>query len=158
MPEGDFSRGSPELIEESIDSEPSDEEFAAFPSDGRPPDERGGRQTTEKQDGDQLFEADFETSAAQPEEAPVEDSVDLLGLDSEAPAELLQPPSEMKSSSSNADLLNDLFVGGAPESSESATADLLGGGADLFFSCPSQPSSNTQRASPPTLVTSSTGM
>ncbi|XP_053153314.1 cyclin-G-associated kinase isoform X2 [Hemicordylus capensis] len=155
-PEGHFSKESPELIEDRDESEPSDEEFAAFPSDGRPADERE-KPTPEKEDGEPLFEADFETPATLLEETPVEDSVDLLGLDSEAPPELLQPLSEMKSSSSNADLLNDLFVGGTPESTEDATADLLGGGADFFFSSQPQPSANTRSASPSAVATSSAG-
>lgn len=88
----------------------------------------------------------------------MEDSVDLLGLDSEAPSEPLQLPSEMKSSSSNADLLNDLFVGGAPETLEDSTADLLGGGTEFFFGGQPQPSANTRSTSPSTVVSSSTGV
>ncbi|KAJ6657116.1 hypothetical protein lerEdw1_002862 [Lerista edwardsae] len=151
--EGHFSKDVPGLIEERDDSEPSDEEFATFPSDGRPADEREKKALEE--DGEQLFEADFKTPVAQPEETPVEDSVDLLGLDSEAPPELLQPPSEMKSSSSNADLLNDLFVGGAPETSGESTADLLGGGTEFFFSGQSHSSANTRSGSPSAVASSS---
>ncbi|XP_062985185.1 cyclin-G-associated kinase isoform X2 [Elgaria multicarinata webbii] len=147
-PEGHFLKTSPGPIEERDDSELSDEEFAAFPSDARPAEERE-KQTLEQEADEQLFEADFESpAAAQPEGSLVEDSVDLLGLDSEAPPELLQPPSEMKSSSSNADLLNDLFVAGAPESTEDSTADLLGGGADFFFGGQPQPSANPQGSAP----------
>ncbi|XP_066470293.1 cyclin-G-associated kinase isoform X2 [Tiliqua scincoides] len=153
--EGHFSQDTPDLTEERDESEASDEEYAKFPSEGRPVDERE-RKTLEK-DGEQLFEADFQTPVAQPEEISVEDSVDLLGLDSEAPPELLHPPSEMKSSSSNADLLNDLFVGGAPETSEDSTADLLGGGTEFFFSGQPQPSANTRSASPSAVASSSTG-
>ncbi|XP_061490072.1 cyclin-G-associated kinase isoform X2 [Rhineura floridana] len=152
-PEGHFSKESPGLMEERDDSEPSDEEFVAFPSDVRPAEERE-KHTLEKEGGEALFEADFDTSDPHPEETPVEDSVDLLGLDSEAPSELLQPPSEMKSSSSNADLLSDLFVSDAAESSEDSTADLLGKGADFFFGGQSQPSTNPHQSSAPS---SSTG-
>ncbi|KAH0628437.1 hypothetical protein JD844_009603 [Phrynosoma platyrhinos] len=147
-PEAYFSKENPGLIEEREDSEPSDEEFAAFPSDTRTAEEKE-KNTLGKEDSEQFFEADFEMSAVLSKETPVEDSVDLLGLDSEAPPELLQPPSEMKSSSSNADLLNDLFVSGLPESSEDSTTDLLGGGADFFFGSQSQPSANPQGSCPP---------
>ncbi|XP_061490080.1 cyclin-G-associated kinase isoform X3 [Rhineura floridana] len=151
-PEGHFSKESPGLMEERDDSEPSDEEFVAFPSDVRPAEERE-KHTLEKEGGEALFEADFDTSDPHPEETPVEDSVDLLGLDSEAPSELLQPPSEMKSSSSNADLLSDLFVSDAAESSEDSTADLLGKGADFFFGGQSQPSTNPHQSSAPSSST-----
>ncbi|KAL8202914.1 UNVERIFIED_CONTAM: hypothetical protein K2H54_030608, partial [Gekko kuhli] len=151
--EDHFPKESPGLIEERNDSDLSEEEFTVLPGDSKPLDEREKR-PLEKEDGEPLFEA--ETPPPQPEEALGEDSVDLLGLDSEAPSELLPPPSEMKSSSSNADLLNDLFVGGAPEGTEDSTADLLGGGADFFFGGQAQPPTSSQRASPPTVATSST--
>ncbi|XP_028569083.2 cyclin-G-associated kinase isoform X1 [Podarcis muralis] len=147
-PEGPFPKERPRLVEERDDSEPSDEEFAAFPSEVRPVEEMV-KHALEKEDGEPLFEADFDTPTGQPEETPPEDSVDLLGLDSDAPPELLQPPSEMKSSSSNADLLSELFVGGAPESSEESTADLLGGGAEFFFGGQPQPSTHPHQSSAP---------
>uniref|UniRef100_A0A6J0VCM0 Cyclin-G-associated kinase isoform X1 n=1 Tax=Pogona vitticeps TaxID=103695 RepID=A0A6J0VCM0_9SAUR len=147
-PEAHFSKGSPGPIEEREDSELSDEEFAAFPGDVRPAEEEE-ECTPDKEDDEQLFEADFDTPAAPAEETPVEDSVDLLGLDSEVPPECLQPPSEMKSSSSNADLLNDLFVGGTAETSRDSTADLLGGGADFFFGGQSQSSTQPPGSSAP---------
>uniref|UniRef100_A0A8D2IUQ7 Cyclin-G-associated kinase n=1 Tax=Varanus komodoensis TaxID=61221 RepID=A0A8D2IUQ7_VARKO len=153
-PESHFSKDSPGLTEERNDSELSEEEFAVFPGDARPSEERE-KPTSEKADGEQLFEADFDAPTA---DSHVEDSVDLLGLDSEAPPELLQPPSGMKSSSSNADLLSDLFVAGVPESTEDSTADLLGGGADFFFSGQAQPAANSQGNTPATAATaSSTG-
>lgn len=152
--EGHFSKDAPGLIEERDESETSDEEFATFPSEGQPSDER--EKKAPEEDSEQLFEADFKSPVAQPEETSVEDSVDLLGLDSEAPSEPLQLPSEMKSSSSNADLLNDLFVGGAPETLEDPTADLLGGGTEFFFGGQPQPSANTRSTSPSTVVSSST--
>ncbi|XP_077201578.1 cyclin-G-associated kinase isoform X2 [Paroedura picta] len=147
--EDHFSKESPGLMEERDDSDLSEEEFTVLPGDGKPPDER------EKEDGEPLFEAEAPTP--QPEEVLAEDSVDLLGLDSEAPSELLPPPSKMKSSSSNADLLNDLFVGGAPEGAEDSTADLLGGGADFFAGGQPPPMMSSRRASPPTVANSSTG-
>ncbi|XP_062827613.1 cyclin-G-associated kinase isoform X3 [Anolis carolinensis] len=154
-PEGYVSKECPGLIDEREESEPSDEEFAAFPSEARAAEEKE-RNTPGKENSEQLFEADFEMSSAQSKDTLVEDSVDLLGLDSETPPELLQPPSEMKSSSSNADLLNDLFVSGLPENSEDSTTDLLGGGADFFFGSQSQPSANPQDSCvAPTVDTSS---
>lgn len=153
--ENHFSKESPGQMEERDDSDLSEEEFTVLPGDSKPLDERE-KHTLEKEDGEPLFEAEAPTM--QPEEMLVEDSVDLLGLDSEAPSELLPPPSEMKSSSSNADLLNDLFVVGAQEGTEDSTADLLGGEDDFFFSGQAQPPTNSQRASPPTVATSSTGM
>lgn len=142
-------------MEERDDSDLSEEEFSVLPGDGKPLDERE-KHVLEKEDGEPLFEA--ETPPPQPEEALAEDSVDLLGLDSEAPSEPLPPLSEMKSSSSNADLLNDLFVAGAPEGAEDSTADLLGGGADFFFGGQAQPTTSSQRTSPPTVAASSSGM
>ncbi|XP_025026992.1 cyclin-G-associated kinase isoform X1 [Python bivittatus] len=142
-PEGPFSQESLGLVEEKKENEPSSEEFSAFPNDVRPSEERE-MHLLEQKDGKHFFEAGFDMPAAQSEETPEEHSIDLLGLDSEAPPELLQPPTEMKSSSSNADLLNGLFVGSAPEISEDSTADLLGGGAEFFFGGQSQPSANPQ--------------
>uniref|UniRef100_A0ACB8ES19 Uncharacterized protein n=1 Tax=Sphaerodactylus townsendi TaxID=933632 RepID=A0ACB8ES19_9SAUR len=149
--EDHFSKESPGLMDERDASDLSEEEFTVLP--GKPLEEME-KHTLEQEDGEPLFEAEIPTP--QSEETLVEDSVDLLGLDSEAPSELLQPPSEMKSSSSNADLLNDLFVGGAAEDSEDSTADLLGGGADFFFGSQAQPATSSQRVSPPTVAASST--
>uniref|UniRef100_A0A8C6VHL7 Cyclin G associated kinase n=1 Tax=Naja naja TaxID=35670 RepID=A0A8C6VHL7_NAJNA len=98
----------------------------------------------EEEDGKPFFETGFDIPAAQSDEAPEAHSIDLLGLDSEATPELLQPPTEMKSSSSNADLLNGLFGGSTPDISEDSTADLLGGGADFFFGGQPQASANPQ--------------
>ncbi|XP_025026993.1 cyclin-G-associated kinase isoform X2 [Python bivittatus] len=156
-PEGPFSQESLGLVEEKKENEPSSEEFSAFPNDVRPSEERE-MHLLEQKDGKHFFEAGFDMPAAQSEETPEEHSIDLLGLDSEAPPELLQPPTEMKSSSSNADLLNGLFVGSAPEISEDSTADLLGGGAEFFFGGQSQPSANPQgNGSSAAATSSSTG-
>ncbi|KAM6469373.1 cyclin-G-associated kinase isoform 3-T3 [Liasis olivaceus] len=156
-PEGPFSQESLGLVEEKKENEPSSEEFSAFPSDVRPSEERE-MHLLEQKDGKHFFEAGFDMPAAQSEETSEEHSIDLLGLDSEAPPELLQPPTEMKSSSSNADLLNGLFVGGTPEISEDSTADLLGGGAEFFFGGQSQPSANPQgNGSSAAATSSSTG-
>lgn len=85
-----------------------------------------------------LFEANFEAPSALLQKSLPEENVDLLGLDSDISPEQKQLISEINSSSSNADLLNNLFVGNASQISEEPTGDLLGQGADFFFSsqCP----------------------
>ncbi|KAM3846993.1 cyclin-G-associated kinase isoform 2-T2 [Vipera latastei] len=151
-PEGPLSQESLGCVEEK-ENEPSDEEFSAFPNDG----EDREMHLLEQKHGKPFFEAGFDIPAAQAEETLEERSIDLLGLDSEAAPELLQPPTEMKSSSSNADLLNGLFVSSTPEISEDSTADLLGGGADFFFGGQPQASANAQGNSSSTAApTSST--
>ncbi|XP_052454105.1 cyclin-G-associated kinase isoform X3 [Carassius gibelio] len=91
------------------------------------------RDTTEP-----LFEADFTTTPPDPQP----DTEDLLGLNSDPcpPAATAQPgianETGLKSSSSNSDLLNDLFAP-APNTVPSANAEDLmgeGPGEDLFFS------------------------
>ncbi|NXM79125.1 GAK kinase, partial [Serilophus lunatus] len=117
------------------ESDPSDEEFPTFP----------GEESTvivdEKDstpEGELLFEANFEALSAPLQKSLPEENVDLLGLDSDISPEQKQPISEINSSSSNADLLNNLFVSGASQVSEEPTGDLLGQGTDFFFSsqCP----------------------
>ncbi|KAJ8263481.1 hypothetical protein COCON_G00159380 [Conger conger] len=79
-----------------------------------------------------LFDTEFQNL---PAESHSSDSVDLLGLNSD-PADTPAPAAGMKASSSNSDLLNDLF---APSPAPTAsTDDLIGGGVDgdLFFSAP----------------------
>ncbi|XP_039215606.1 cyclin-G-associated kinase isoform X5 [Crotalus tigris] len=152
-PEGPFSQESLGCVEEK-ENEPSDEEFSTFPDDVRPSEDRE-MHLLEQKDGKHFFEAGFDIPADQSEETPEEGSIDLLGLDSEAAPELLQPPTEMKSSSSNADLLNGLFVSSTPEISEDSTADLLGGGADFFFGGQPQASANSQGNSSSTAAPSS---
>lgn len=80
----------------------------------------------------------FEAPSAPSQKSLPEENVDLLGLDSDVSSEQKQPISEINSSSSNADLLNNLFVGNASQTSEEPTGDLLGEGTDFFFSsqCP----------------------
>uniref|UniRef100_A0A8C0J3J3 Cyclin-G-associated kinase n=1 Tax=Chelonoidis abingdonii TaxID=106734 RepID=A0A8C0J3J3_CHEAB len=135
----------PGLIDDRDESDPSDEEFAAFPSEGRTEIvEEKEKPSLPEEDADIFFEANFETPSAQPQEPQLEDHVDLLGLDSDVPSEQTQTASEMKSSSSNADLLNNLFVGSMSQVSEESTGDLLGEGADFFFSSQSQPSASNQ--------------
>uniref|UniRef100_A0A8C6VKR9 Cyclin-G-associated kinase n=1 Tax=Naja naja TaxID=35670 RepID=A0A8C6VKR9_NAJNA len=142
-PEGSFSQETLGHDEEEEENEPSNEEFSAFPNDVGVLEDRE-LHLLEEEDGKPFFETGFDIPAAQSDEAPEAHSIDLLGLDSEATPELLQPPTEMKSSSSNADLLNGLFGGSTPDISEDSTADLLGGGADFFFGGQPQASANPQ--------------
>ncbi|XP_010001836.1 PREDICTED: cyclin-G-associated kinase [Chaetura pelagica] len=126
-----------QLSEDREESDPSDEEFPTFPG------EESAVITDEKDsttpEGELLFEANFEAPSAQSQKSLDEENVDLLGLDSDISPEQKQPVSEINSSSSNADLLNNLFVGNASQISEGPTGDLLGQGTDFFFSsqCPS---------------------
>uniref|UniRef100_A0A8C3RSM0 Cyclin-G-associated kinase n=1 Tax=Chelydra serpentina TaxID=8475 RepID=A0A8C3RSM0_CHESE len=145
----------PGLIDDRDESDPSDEEFAAFPSEARTEIvEEEEKPSPPEEDADIFFEANFEIPSAQPQEPQLEDRVDLLGLDSDVPSEQNQTASEMKSSSSNADLLNNLFVGSTSQISEESTGDLLGEGADFFFSSQPQPSASNQSTSPPTTLSS----
>ncbi|NXN54179.1 GAK kinase, partial [Rynchops niger] len=121
-----------QLSDDREESEPSDEEFPAFPGEGSTVivDEKDSITT----EGELLFEA---PSTLLQKSLP-EENVDLLGLDSDISPEQKQPVSEINSSSSNADLLNNLFVSNASQISEEPTGDLLGQGTDFFFSgqCP----------------------
>ncbi|KFV91096.1 Cyclin-G-associated kinase, partial [Eurypyga helias] len=117
-----------QLSDDREDSDPSDEELPAFPDEGSAVivDEKGSVVS----EGELLFEA---PSAPLQKSLP-EENVDLLGLESDISLEQKQPVSEINSSSSNADLLNNLFVGDASQTSEEPTGDLLGQGTDFFFS------------------------
>ncbi|NWZ60440.1 GAK kinase, partial [Haliaeetus albicilla] len=125
-----------QLYDDREESDPSDEEFPTFPG------EESAVIVDEKDsitpEGELLFEANFEAPSALLQKSLPEENVDLLGLDSDISPEQKQPISEINSSSSNADLLNNLFVGNASQISEEPTGDLLGQGADFFFSsqCP----------------------
>uniref|UniRef100_A0A8B9G4J5 Cyclin-G-associated kinase n=1 Tax=Amazona collaria TaxID=241587 RepID=A0A8B9G4J5_9PSIT len=122
-----------QLSDDREESEPSDEEFPTFPS------EESAVSVDEKDsvtpEGELLFEANFEAPSAPLQKSLPEENVDLLGLDSDISLQQKRPLSETNSSSSNADLLNNLFVGNA---SQEPTGDLLGQGTDFFFSsqCP----------------------
>nr|XP_010307068.1 PREDICTED: cyclin-G-associated kinase [Balearica regulorum gibbericeps] len=123
-----------QLSDDREESDPSDEEFPTFPG------EESAVNVDEKDstpEGELLFEANFETPSALLEKSVPEENVDLLGLDSDISPEQKQPISETNSSS-NADLLNNLFVGNASQISEETTGDLLGQGTDFFFSSQSQ--------------------
>ncbi|XP_069092802.1 cyclin-G-associated kinase [Pleurodeles waltl] len=132
-------------IDDMNESDPSDEEFSVFNEHGAVKEEENEISSTPEltKDENMVFEANFDPPCAQFNKTPVENTVDLLGLESESEVEL--SPSAIKSSTSNADLLNDLFNGGALSAS---SEDLLfGGEEDLFFSSQSQPSVNTSVSS-----------
>ncbi|XP_078287718.1 cyclin-G-associated kinase isoform X5 [Rhinoraja longicauda] len=141
----------PDLEEECS---PSDEGFAAFTG------ECGSVRADEPEsptepDSEQVnkvsffFEVDMEGAAEQGERRPSEDSVDLLGLHSDPQPDVAPPAVEMKSSSSNADLLNDLFSGAPPDAHQDSSTDLIGGGDDFFFSTAPPPSVEPVPAAPP---------
>uniref|UniRef100_A0A8C8BRF8 Cyclin G associated kinase n=1 Tax=Otus sunia TaxID=257818 RepID=A0A8C8BRF8_9STRI len=125
-----------QLSDDREESDPSDEEFPTFSG------EESAVVVDEKDsitpEGDLLFEANFEAQSTLLEKSLPEENVDLLGLDFDISPEQKQPVSGINSSSSNADLLNNLFVGNVSEISEEPTGDLLGQGTDFFFSshCP----------------------
>ncbi|NXV37903.1 GAK kinase, partial [Rissa tridactyla] len=129
-----------QLSDDREESEPSDEEFPAFPGEESTVivDEKDSITT----EGELLFEA---PSTLLQKSLP-EENVDLLGLDSDTSPEQKQPVSEINSSSSNADLLNNLFVGNASQISEEPTGDLLGQGTDFFFSGQCQGTQGTSSA------------
>uniref|UniRef100_A0A4W3HF47 Cyclin-G-associated kinase n=1 Tax=Callorhinchus milii TaxID=7868 RepID=A0A4W3HF47_CALMI len=80
------------------------------------------------------WQAQLEEKNTQPIESSEVDNVDLLGLDTDEPCEAAPPTIELKSSSSNADLLNDLFAGSTSEMPQDLSTDLIGGEEDFFFS------------------------
>uniref|UniRef100_A0A4X2LXM2 Cyclin G associated kinase n=2 Tax=Vombatus ursinus TaxID=29139 RepID=A0A4X2LXM2_VOMUR len=128
--ENNFLKENHVVLNEDRDgSELSDEEPSTFPAG----------------DENLLFDTDYEPSA-QLQEPQQEDSVDLLGLDSDAGPEQSHAAKEIQSSSSNADLLSNLFVAHAAISEE-PTGDLLGAGTDFFFSGPPPPADNAQSTS-----------
>uniref|UniRef100_A0A8C5UQ95 Cyclin G associated kinase n=1 Tax=Malurus cyaneus samueli TaxID=2593467 RepID=A0A8C5UQ95_9PASS len=124
-----------QLSDDREESDPSDEEFPTFPDEGSAVvvDEKDSTP-----EGELLFEASFEAPSVPLQKSVPEENVDLLGLDSDISAEKKQPISEINSSPSNADLLNNLFVSSVSQVSDEPAGDLLGQGTDLFFSsqCP----------------------
>uniref|UniRef100_A0A8B9G143 Cyclin-G-associated kinase n=1 Tax=Amazona collaria TaxID=241587 RepID=A0A8B9G143_9PSIT len=123
-----------QLSDDREESEPSDEEFPTFPSE----------------------ETNFEAPSAPLQKSLPEENVDLLGLDSDISLQQKRPLSETNSSSSNADLLNNLFVGNA---SQEPTGDLLGQGTDFFFSsqCPAATQGTSSAANNQKIVFSAIG-
>ncbi|XP_075583191.1 cyclin-G-associated kinase isoform X2 [Pelecanus crispus] len=134
-----------QLSDDREESDPSDEEIPTFPG------EESAVIVDQKDsitpEGELLFEANFEVPSAPLQKSLPEENVDLLGLDSDISPEQKQPISEINSSSSNADLLNNLFVGNASQISEEPTGDLLGQGTDFFFTNQSQCPAATQGTS-----------
>ncbi|NXY18150.1 GAK kinase, partial [Atrichornis clamosus] len=134
-----------QLSDDREESDPSDEEFPTFPDEGSAVivDEKDSTP-----EGELLFEANFEAPSAPLQKSLPEENVDLLGLDSDMSAEQKQPISEINSSSSNADLLNNLFVSSVSQVSEEPTGDLLGQGTDFFFSsqCSTAPQGTSSAA------------
>ncbi|XP_076127024.1 cyclin-G-associated kinase isoform X1 [Alosa pseudoharengus] len=101
-----------------------------------------------------LFDTDFQSPTQPPEPQP-SDTVDLLGLNSDAPGPPAPPQTSteggMKASSSNSDLLNDLFAPPGIGVRQDSSNDLIGDQADqdLFFN--NAPSNTTAAAQPPKL-------
>uniref|UniRef100_A0A7N4NJD0 Cyclin-G-associated kinase n=1 Tax=Sarcophilus harrisii TaxID=9305 RepID=A0A7N4NJD0_SARHA len=135
------------LNEDRDGSELSDEDPSTFPGENKVinVEEETSSAPEKVEDENLLFDTDYESSA-QLQESQQEDSVDLLGLDSEDGSEKIHATKEIQSSSSNADLLSNLFVASATISEE-PTGDLLGAGTDFFFSSPPPPSDNAQSTS-----------
>ncbi|XP_037979616.1 cyclin-G-associated kinase isoform X3 [Motacilla alba alba] len=138
-----------QLSDDREESDPSDEEFSTFPDEGSAVIVDDKDSTPE---GELLFEASFEAPSASLQKSLHEENVDLLGLDADISAEQKQPISEINSSSSNADLLNNLFVSSVSQVSNEPTGDLLGQGTDFFFS--SQHPAATQGSSSAAAVSS----
>ncbi|XP_020860932.1 LOW QUALITY PROTEIN: cyclin-G-associated kinase [Phascolarctos cinereus] len=146
--ENNFLKENHVVLNEDRDgSELSDEEPSAFPGENKiiTVEEEKSSTPEKAEDENLLFDTDYEPSA-QLQEPQQEDSVDLLGLDSEAGPEQSHATKEIQSSSSNADLLSNLFVASAAISEE-PTGDLLGAGTDFFFSGPPPPADNAQSTS-----------
>ncbi|NXN02405.1 GAK kinase, partial [Sylvia borin] len=136
-----------QLPNDREESDPSDEEFPTFPDEGS----AGIVNEKDSTPGELLFEASFEAPSALLQKSLPEENVDLLGLDSDISAEQKQPISEINSSSSNTDLLNNLFVSSVSQVSNEPTADLLGQGTDFFFSsqCPAATQGSSSAAAMP---------
>ncbi|XP_053825129.1 cyclin-G-associated kinase isoform X4 [Vidua chalybeata] len=134
-----------QLSDDREESDPSDEEFPTFP-DGR------SAVIVDEKDSTPEGELLFEAPSALLQKSLPEENVDLLGLDFDISAEQKQPISEINSSSSNADFLNNLFVSSVSQVSNEPTGDLLGQGRDFFFS--GQRPAATQGASSAAAVSS----
>lgn len=116
-------------------SEPSDEEAATLSAESRDAaDEDTPGPAARVQERELIFDTATPATPATPQEPTLqEDSVDLLGLNSEAG---LAPPSQACGAApSTADLLSRLL--GAPDTApEVPSGDLLGGEAPLLFASP----------------------
>ncbi|XP_036847322.2 cyclin-G-associated kinase isoform X5 [Manis javanica] len=135
-PECTLSLESPPApIEVRGESDPSDEEAAVCSVESKDTaDEDTPGPAMRPQDGELIFDSDSPGIPQAP--ALQEDSVDLLGLHSEAgPA---PPVQAYGAPSSNADLLSCLL--GAPESApEGSPGDLLGGETPVLLASPAPP-------------------
>ncbi|XP_040273540.1 cyclin-G-associated kinase [Bufo bufo] len=124
-------------------SEPSDEEFYEFSQvhSALEMEERGTSIAShETESTDNLF--DSETGADTPKPKDEEVEADLLGLNSSPMKDTSPIPSQMKNSSSNAVLLDNLFSDN-PFTNDCKTENLLGTGEDLFFSGTAQTSAGS---------------
>lgn len=121
-----------QLRDDREESDPSDEELPTFSGEESAVIIHEKDSTTPE--GELLFEANFEALSAPVQKSLPEENIDLLGLDSDVSPEQKESMSEINSSSSNAELLNNLFVANASQISEEPTGDLLGEGTDFFFS------------------------
>ncbi|XP_053558729.1 cyclin-G-associated kinase isoform X2 [Bombina bombina] len=132
-------------------SELSDDEFHAFSHENSSGDCEE-TETSVKTNGQESSEILFDASTdALKSDAQThsESEADLLGLNS-SPVSLNSAPSEMKRSSSNAALLDDLFESVLPDSTIKAdikTEDLIGSGENYFFSGPPQRSTESSSTS-----------
>ncbi|XP_053433823.1 cyclin-G-associated kinase isoform X3 [Nycticebus coucang] len=132
------------LVEDGSGSGASEEEEVLSTRDSRMPRAEGDGPGSQ----DLIFDAG--AMALSPEPMPQEDSVDLLGLHSEAGPRPASPTQTCGVSSSNTDLLSYLL--GPPEAaSEGPPDDLLGSEAPLLLASPAAPQSvsSTPRGEPP---------
>lgn len=141
-PEAHFAKESASApAEDTGGSEPSDEDAATLSAESRDAaDEDTPGPAARAQEQELIFDA---ATLGTPQEPTLQDSVDLLGLDSEAG--LAPPMQACGAAPSTADLLSRLL--GAPDTApEVPRGDLLGGEAPLLFASPA-PSLSSQ--SPP---------
>nr|XP_021533364.1 cyclin-G-associated kinase [Neomonachus schauinslandi] len=128
-PEAHFAKESASApAEDAGGSEPSDEDAATLSAESRDAaDEDTPGPAARAQERELIFDA------ATPQEPTLQDSVDLLGLNSEAG--LAPPMQACGAAPSTADLLSRLL--GAPDTApEVPRGDLLGGEAPLLFASP----------------------
>lgn len=125
-------------------SEPSDEEFYDFGQvhSALESEERGASVLSQETEStDPLF--DSENSADTPKPKAEEVEADLLGLNSDPTStDPNAASSQIRSSSSNAALLGNLFSDN-PFSNDCKTENLLGSGEEFFFSGPAHTSAGS---------------
>ncbi|KAG9486304.1 hypothetical protein GDO78_006615 [Eleutherodactylus coqui] len=135
-------------------SEPSDEEFYNFSQvhSALENEERGTSIIShEAESTDNGFASEVGADTPKPQHEEVE--ADLLGLNSTSGTADNAAPSQVKSSSSNAALLDDLFSDN-PFTNDCKTENLLGSGEDFFFNDSAQPSAGSGPAFDKTLSAS----